>query len=228
VKEVGKIKATELGMQVYNIIIPRFSNIFEVSFTANMEKQLDKIETGRKVWQDVVREFYGPFDTTLNKTKKDVQKIKDSITQKVDKKCPKCQRPLVIKWGKYGKFLACSGFPECKYSENIEIEESEKKCPKCGRALIIRQGKFGKFLACPGYPECRYTENLSHDVPCPMCNGEVIIITTKRGRIYKCKQCDFSSFYAPVDEKCKKCGRGLVMKRTKKICPVCDSGKKRK
>ena len=156
-----------------------------------------------------------------------MNKIKESITEKVEKKCPKCQRPLLIKWGKYGKFLACSGFPECKYSENLEIEKSEKTCPKCGRNLIIRQGKFGKFLACPGYPECRYTENLSHDAPCPMCGKEVIIIATRRGKIFKCKECDFSSFYPPVKEKCSKCGKGLVAKRNKKVCPVCDKAKKK-
>lgn len=228
VKETGKTKATELGMQVYNIIIPRFSNIFEVSFTAKMEKKLDLVEAGRKLWQDVVREFYNPFVITLNKTKKEAKEIKESITQKVEKKCPKCHRPLVIRWGKYGKFLACSGFPECKYSENIEVEKSEKSCPKCGRTLIIRHGKFGKFLACSGYPECRYTENLGHDVPCPMCSGDVIIITTRRGKIYKCKQCDFSSFYPPIDKKCVKCGRGLLEKRNKKVCPVCDRILKKK
>ena len=228
VREKNKIVPTELGLQVYNIIIPRFSNIFEVSFTAKMEKELDQIEAGRKLWQEVVREFYDPFVISLDNTKKDAQKIKESITQKVDKKCPKCQRPLIVKWGKYGKFLACSGFPECKYSENIEVESSEKTCPKCGRALIIRHGKFGKFLACPGYPECRYTENLSHDAPCSMCGGEVIIIKTRRGRIFKCKQCDFSSFYPPINEKCPKCGKGLVERFSKKLCPVCDKTIKKK
>jgi len=227
-RENKKIMATELGLQVYNIIIPRFSDIFEVSFTARMEKELDRIEAGKKLWQDVVREFYDPFLITLNNTKKEMKKIKESITQKVEKKCPKCQRPLIIRWGKYGKFLACSGFPECKYSENIEVEKSEKKCPKCGRDLIIRHGKFGKFLACSGYPECRYTENIAHDTPCPMCGGEVIIITTRRGKIYRCKQCDFSSFYPPVDKKCPKCGRGLVEKRNKKVCPICDKIIKKK
>jgi len=226
--EQRKIRATELGMQVFGIIIPRFSNIFEVSFTAKMEKKLDQIETGKKLWQEVVREFYEPFVVTLNKTKKDAEKIKESITQKVEKNCPKCHRPLVVRWGKYGKFLACSGFPDCKYSENLEVEKSGKNCPKCGKVLIIRHGKFGKFLACSGYPECRYTENLGHDAPCPMCGGEVIIITTRRGKIYKCKQCDFSSFYAPTKEKCPKCGRGLLRKRVKMLCPVCDKVIKKK
>jgi len=227
-RESSKIFPTELGQQVYDIIVPRFSNIFEVSFTAKMEKELDQIESGRKLWQDVVREFYDPFLISLNNTKRDVEKIKESITQKVEKKCPKCQRPLVIKWGKYGKFLACSGFPECKYSENMEIEKSEKKCPKCGRELIIRHGKFGKFLACPGYPECRYTENIGHEAPCPMCGKEVIIIKTRRGQIFRCRECDFSSFYAPTKEKCANCGKGLLEKRNKKFCPVCDKITKKK
>lgn len=228
IRENSKIVPTELGMQVYDIIIPRFSNIFEVSFTARMEKELDMVETGKKLWQDVVRKFYDPFVVKLNNTKKEVAKIKESITEKIEKNCPKCQRPLVIRWGRYGKFLACSGFPECKYSENIEVEKTEKKCPQCGRTLIVRHGKFGKFLACSGYPECRYTENLAHDVPCPMCGGEMIIITTRRGKVYRCKQCDFSSFYPPLDKKCPTCGKGLLAKRKKEICPVCDNIVKKK
>ncbi len=227
-RETNKIKPTELGEQVYKIIIPRFANIFEVSFTAKMEKELDKIELGRKLWQDVVREFYDPFVITLNKAKKEAGQIKESITQKTDKNCPKCQRPLVIRWGKYGKFLACSGYPECKYSENLEIEKSERKCPKCGRELIIRHGRFGKFLACPGYPECRYTENLAHDAPCPMCNGEMFVMGTRRGKIFRCRTCDFSSFYPPVNEKCPVCGKGMVAKRGKNVCPFCDKLIKKK
>jgi DNA topoisomerase-1 len=228
IRENGKVQPTELGIQVYKIIIPRFATVFEVPFTARMEKELDQIETGKKLWQDVVREFYDPFIVILSNTKKEVTKIKESITEKVKKKCPKCQRPLIIRWGKYGKFLACSGFPECKYSENLEVEKSEKKCPKCGRDLIVRHGKFGKFLACSGYPECRYTENLAHDAPCPLCGGDVIIITTRRGKMYRCKQCEFSIFYPPIDTKCPHCGRGMVLKRNKPACPVCDNLIKKK
>lgn len=228
IKEKSKIQATELGLQVYEVIIPRFSNIFEVSFTAKMEKELDRIEAGTKLWQDVIREFYDPFVINLNKMKEEVEKIKESISQKVEKNCPKCGRSLVIKWGRYGKFLACSGFPECKYSESLEIEKSERKCPDCGKHLTIRHGKFGKFLACSGYPDCRYTENLAHDAPCPMCHGDVIIIKTRRGNVYKCKQCDFSTFYPPTKDRCPQCEHGMVMKRGKKVCPVCTGLIKKK
>jgi len=228
IKTEAKIKATELGLQVYDIIIPRFSNIFEVAFTARMERELDQIEIGKKPWRKVVQEFYDPFVAKFNKTKQEVEEIKASISKEVEKKCPKCGRPLVIKWGKYGKFLACSGFPECRYSENLVVEKSEKKCPQCGKELIVKNGRFGKFLACSGYPGCRYTENLSHDVACPLCSGNVIIITTRRGKIYKCKECDFSSFYPPIDEQCEKCGRRLLQKRDKKFCVVCDKKTRKK
>lgn len=227
-KEKSKIQATELGLQVYDVIIPRFSNIFEVTFTAKMEKELDQIEAGNKLWQDVIREFYEPFVVNLEKTKEEAEKIKAEITETVEKKCPKCQRPLVVRWGRYGKFLACSGFPECKHSENLEVETSDRKCPDCGKNLITRHGKFGKFLACSGYPECRYTENLMHDAPCPMCHGNVIIIKTRRGNVYKCKQCDFSAFYAPTKDRCPQCEHGMVLKRGKKVCPVCTNLIKRK
>lgn len=221
-KENGKIMPTELGFEVYKIVIPKLSNIFDVTFTARMEEELDRVEAGKKIWQDVVKEFYAPFVISLDKAKQESDKIKESITQKVDKQCPKCQQPLVVRWGKYGKFLACSGFPECKYSENLAFEKSDRKCPKCGRDLIIRHGKFGEFLACSGYPDCRYTENKTHASPCPICSGEISIITGRRGKLYRCKACGFSSFYPPTDEKCEKCGKGLVQKKNKRICPVCS------
>lgn len=228
IKNAGRITPTELGLQVYKIIIPRFPHVFAVSFTAKMEKEFDQVENGMKKWQSVVREFYEPFVVSLNDVKKEADKLKEELIEKVDKTCPKCQRPLVIRWGKYGKFLACSGFPECKHSENIVVEKSNKKCPECGRELIIRHGKFGKFLACSGYPECRHTENMVHDVPCRACGAEMIIISTKRGKIFKCKQCEFSSFYPPVNEKCPTCGKGMIAKRGKNYCPDCQKPKKKK
>ncbi|UCF69901.1 MAG: type I DNA topoisomerase [candidate division WOR-3 bacterium] len=228
VKSEGRISPTELGIQVYKIIIPRFPNIFAVSFTAKMEKEFDQVENGTKSWQNVVREFYDPFVVSLNDVKKEADKLKEKFTEKVNKTCPKCDSPLIIRWGKYGKFLACSGFPDCKYSENIIVEKSNKKCPECNRELIIRHGRFGKFLACSGYPECRHTENMVHDVPCRECGAEMIIIATKRGKVFKCKQCDFSSFYPPIDEKCPTCGKTMLAKRGKSFCPDCHKPKKKK
>ncbi len=221
-KEDGKICPTELGFEVYKIIIPRFSNIFEVSFTARMEEELDRVESGRKNWQEVVREFYEPFRMILNKAEAETEEIKEKTQKKIEKLCPRCQRPLILRWGKYGRFLACSGFPECKYGENYEMEISEESCPKCGRQLVIKHGKFGIFLACSGYPDCKYTKNLTHEVPCPICGGEVIIFTNRRGKTYKCKKCGFSSFYPPVKERCPKCNKGMVLRKTKLLCPVCD------
>jgi DNA topoisomerase-1 len=226
-KQAGRITPSELGRQVYKIIIPRFPDVFAVSFTAKMEKEFDQIENGIKSWQHVVREFYEPFVADLNSIKEDADKIKEEIVEKVDKKCP-LGHPMVVKWGRYGKFLACSLYPEHKYTENIENEKSDKKCPNCGRELIVRQGRFGKFLACPDYPTCRYTENLPHDAPCRSCGGEVIIISTRRGKIYKCKQCGESSFYPPTNEKCPSCGKGMVMKQGKAFCPDCSKPKGKK
>jgi len=221
-REAGKIVPSELGFEVYKIIIPKLSNIFDVSFTARMEEELDQVEAGKKVWQDVVREFYDPFVVSLDTAKKESEKVKENMTPVVDKQCPKCQKPLIVRWGKYGKFLACSGFPECKYSENLAVEKTDRKCPKCGRDLIVRHGRFGEFLACSGYPDCRYTENKTHSTPCPICSGDVSVISGKRGKLYRCKACGFSSFYPPVDEKCTICGKGLVQKKNKRVCPVCS------
>lgn len=228
IKNEARIAPTELGRKVYEIIIPRFPNIFAVSFTAKMEKEFDQVENGMKAWQNVVREFYDPFVVKLNDAKKEAEKLKEETVEKTDKKCPKCGRPIIIRWGRYGKFLACSGFPECKHSENLIEEKSNKKCPECDRELITRHGRYGKFLACSGYPECRHTENVAHDVPCRNCGAEMVIISTKRGKIFKCKSCDFSSFYPPVNEKCPTCGKGMVSKRGKNFCPDCHKPKKKK
>lgn len=221
IKNNGKLVPAELGRAVYNIIIPRFNNIFEIPFTARMEEELDQVEAGKKKWQEVVKAFYGPFEVNLNSAQADVENIKKKIQQTVEKKCQKCGRPMVIRWGKYGKFLACSGFPECKYSENLEAKLTNKICPKCGSNLVIKKGKFGEFLACSGYPECKYTENLSHDVPCPICGGTVLIFSGKRGKVYKCKECGFSTFYPPIDKKCPVCGKGMVAKKNKPFCLNC-------
>ncbi len=221
-KTNGKIVPTELGFEVYKIIIPRFTNIFDIAFTAKMEEELDLVEAGKKKWQDVVREFYEPFETEMQTARADAESIKRNVQQTVEKNCPKCGRPMVTRWGKYGKFLACSGFPECKYSENLEIQFSKKNCPKCGRVLVVKKGKFGEFLACSGYPECKHTENLSHDIPCPVCSGTVLIFSGKRGKLYKCRDCGFSSFYPPIENKCSKCGKGMVLKKNKPLCPNCD------
>lgn len=221
IKNNGKLVPAELGQEVYNIIIPRFNNIFEIPFTARMEEELDQVEAGKKKWQDVVREFYEPFETSLNSAQADAENIKKNIQQTVEKICQKCGRPMVVRWGKYGKFLACSGFPECKYSENFEVKLTNKVCPKCGNNLVIKKGKFGEFLACSGYPECKYTENLSHDVSCPICGGDILIFSGKRGKIYKCKQCGFSSFYPPIDKKCPVCGKGMVVKKNRPFCLNC-------
>jgi DNA topoisomerase-1 len=210
IKNEGRIAPTELGRKVYEIIIPRFPNIFAVSFTAKMEKEFDQVENGMKTWQNVVREFYDPFVVKLNDAREEAEKLREETVEKTDKKCPKCGRPMIIRWGRYGKFLACSGFPECD------------------RDLITRHGRFGKFLACSGYPECRHTENVAHDVPCRNCGAEMVVISTKRGKIFKCKSCDFSSFYPPVDEKCPSCGKGMVSKRGKNFCPDCQKSKKKK
>ncbi len=222
IRESGKIVPTELGTEVYKIVIPRFSNIFEVTFTAKMEEELDLIEAGTKQWQDVIAEFYDPFLVSLNKFKSETDQLRDEHTIKVDKQCPKCGKFMIVRWGRYGKFLACSGFPDCKYAENLDVEKTDKKCPKCGQDLILRHGKFGEFLACSGYPDCKYTENKSHDRPCPICGGNVIILKSRRGRIYRCQACDFSSFYPPTDGQCPVCGKGMIQKKNKKACPVCE------
>lgn len=155
-RDRGHLIPTELGMIVNNILVQRFTDIFALPFTANMEEELDQVEEGKKAWQAVVKEFYTPFVIEVKKFETMAPEIKKSLATKTDKTCPRCGHALIVKWGRYGKFYSCEKFPECKYTE--PFEQQVKTCPKCNSYMTLRTGKYGKFYACTKYPECRHTE----------------------------------------------------------------------
>lgn len=155
-KEKKALYPTELGRIVNEVMKKSFSDIVNVEFTAQMEENLDKIEQGNKVWVDVVREFYGDFEKEVEKATQELEhvKLEDPVS---DVPCDKCGKMMVIKTGKYGKFLACPGYPECKNTKPI-IEEVGADCPLCGNALIYRKTKTGKkYVACSNYPDCKFS-----------------------------------------------------------------------
>lgn len=229
---------TELGETVNRILVNNFPDIFTVDFTARMENQLDDIEAGEREWNKVVEEFYHPFSHSLEAINERRAEIKREITEKTGEKCEKCGGDLVYKWGRNGKFIACSNFPRCRNTKPLNQEEkppdreTDKTCPKCGSKLLIKQGRYGEFLGCSNYPKCKHIEPISLGVKCPRedCSGEIIQRRSKRGKVfYGCTnypKCDFVSWNLPVNQKCPDCGNPYLERRVRKagestVCPVC-------
>jgi len=182
---------TEIGILVNNLLVKHFPEIIDISFTAKMEEDLDKIANGEKNYVLVLKEFYQPFKANLEKKYKEVSK-KDLI-EKTEKKCPKCGSKMVIRLGKFGKFYACSNFPKCKYTENLKENNLKIKCPKCGQGEIVeKRTKKGKiFYGCSNWPKCDFAlwDKPTGEI-CPKCGS--LLVQTKRKQI-KCsnKDCDF-------------------------------------
>ena len=188
-REKRNLYPTELGLLVNDILIPRFKRIFEIGFTREMEEELDKIEAGKEEWQKVVRGFYNPFIKEVKGVEEEIGEIREKIIEETDRVCPKCGKRLVIRWGRYGKFYACSGFPECDYRESIEETiQVKEKCPQCGKPLVLRDGRYGKFYACSGFPECKYTRPMEDkiDKVCPKCGRPLRVKISKYGKFLAC------------------------------------------
>ncbi len=213
---------TELGKTVNRILILSFPDIFNVKFTAEMEEELDRIETGGN-WQQVVHDFYTPFNAALQEVEGRRKELKQEALQPVGRQCPECGKDLVYRWGKRGRFISCTGFPECHYSENIEktpqIEVSEK-CPKCGGEMMVREGKYGRFLGCKNYPKCRGVLPLMTGHKCPEenCDGNLVERRSKKGKVfYACDRypdCRFTSWNPPIDGPCPKCNAPTLFEKS--------------
>lgn len=224
----------DVGMVVSDLLVDHFSRYVDYNFTAGLEEELDQVSRGEKQWKPLLKEFWEPFVTLLKQKEGEVQKS-DLTTEATDELCPECSKPLVVKLGKRGKFIACSGFKEgCKYTRNIsgdniaEAEEpvvSDEKCDKCGAPMLVKDGRYGKYLACSGYPACKNIQPLvkpkSTGVVCPECKeGELTEKKSRYGKMfYSCNrypQCKFALWDLPVERKCPKCGFPLLVKKITK------------
>ncbi|GAA0069402.1 type I DNA topoisomerase [Clostridium sardiniense] len=183
-REKKNLIPTELGFIVNNIICEYFKQIADVDFTASMERNLDHIEEGEIQWKSVVGEFFEPLKHSLEKAEKEMAKvvIEDEVS---DVPCDKCGRMMVIKKGRYGKFLACPGYPECKNAKPI-VEEIKAPCPKCARKVLAKRSKKGKrFYGCSGYPECDFVSwNEPVEKKCPECNSYMVKKYSKKSGDY--------------------------------------------
>ena len=231
-----RLAPTEIAIIVIKLLVEHFSDIVDYNFTAEMEDDLDRIADGKKTWQPIIKEFYEPFIANLEKKEKELDKKKITETA-TDEKCEKCDSPMVIKLGRFGKFLACSNYPDCKSTKPInekgEIEEPEttdEKCETCGADMMFKHGRFGKFLACSNYPKCKTTKQVNKEVgiKCTKCDkGQMVEKRSKRGKtFFSCDQypkCEHAVWTKPTGEFCPECKQLLLFAAKDKVkCEECD------
>jgi len=218
-----KLAPTELGIVVNDVLVPRFANVFETGFTREMEQELDMVEEGKEKWQEVVDRFYKPLKEDLDQVESNAAEIKQGLRKELDERCPECGKPLAERWGRFGKFVACSDYPECKYVKKDPVKLLEEKCPECGRPLVERKSRFGMFRACSGYPECKYVkkeprQEMKVGDKCPQCGKPLVEKRGRFGTFVACPgypECRFMVRGAKpepkvLDEKCPECGKNLV------------------
>jgi DNA topoisomerase-1 len=222
-RERRTLSPTQLGMEVTDLLLPFFKDIMDVEFTAQMESELDKVEEGEIKWSDAVQDFYTPFQKDLKAAEKGMPELKGGV--ETGEACPECGEPLKERWGRFGKFIACSAYPECKYKKNLpgnerpEDEPTDEKCPTCERPMVIKHGRFGKFIACSGYPECKTTKPITLGIACPEtgCKGEIVERRSRKGRtFFGCSaypDCKFVLWQRPVQEPCPKCAAPFLTER---------------
>lgn len=234
-----KLYATDLGIQVNDLLVKYFPEIFNVKFTARMEEELDTIASGKQDYLKVMQDFYEPFHHANEKAHSLASNIKKSLQEKTDQLCELCGRPMIVKWGRNGRFMACTGYPECRNTKPL-AEDQEKhqhvvgvKCELCGGDMVVKGGKFGTFLGCSTYPACKNTKPISMGIKCPKCKeGDLIERRTKKRKrtFYGCSKypaCDFASWDKPMNEPCPLCGNSFVVMKYSQtkgeyvICPEC-------
>lgn len=225
--EEKKFIPSEIGMIVNDLLVEHFADVVDYQFTAKMEDDLDEVASGDKKWVPLITEFYDPFIKNIKDKEKSLVKDEIMKPEMLKEKCPECGAGLMVRHGRFGKFVACSGYPKCKYSRPLEEKGGEvandkgklesiskaetQKCEKCGGAMILKEGRFGQFMACENYPKCKNTKTIvqSSGIKCPDCEkGEVIQRRTKRGRVFwgcsNYPECKYASWEDPSKPKTEK------------------------
>jgi len=230
--EQARIHPTELGILVNELLVQNFPKIMDVEFTASMEDQLDQIEEGKLNRIETLKEFYAPFEKDLKDATKKMRNVKTEF-EPTDEVCDKCGAPMVIRWGRNGRFLACTKYPDCKNTSNVngdkngnggangqaEAKPLDIACEKCGKPMVLKEGRFGKFLGCSGYPECRTTMPFSTGIACPEegCKGSLAEKRTKKGKaFYGCSKypsCKYAIWDRPIAEECPQCGSKFLVEK---------------
>ena len=222
-----RFQPTPQGEIVWQVLKRCFPDVFEVGFTAQMETELDKVEEGDLAWQRVLEDFWGPFSRALAAVDIDrlIHDVHD-LSELPKEKCPNCGGPLIVKSGRFGPYIACAKYPECRFSRplaknKVPDRPSDEKCQECGAPMVIKTGRYGEFLACTRYPKCKHTRPVPLGVKCPKCGvGDLAERRTRKGRNFfgclRYPDCDYSTWNHPVPVACPSCGFvGMEEKQTK-------------
>jgi DNA topoisomerase-1 len=237
-KEGGRFQPTELGKVVTDLLLESFDDIFEVKYTARMEEELDEIEEGKLDWRVAMAEFYEKFDRDLKHAEEHMTDIK-RMEKPTDLTCEKCGKALVIKWGRHGSFIACTGYPDCTYTRELPVDLTdvvkadlaeqgdEEYCENCGRPMVLKKGRFGTFLACTGYPDCKTTKQIGGqqkkpdqplDEKCPNCGSHLVLKTGRFGEFTACSDYPACKYVKQktIGVKCPECSEGEISERRSK------------
>ena len=233
--EQKKFFPEDVGMVVNKFLVEHFRQYVDYHFTAHLEDDLDAVSRGEKTWIPLMESFWKPFRETVTEKEKSTSRA-DVTSEATDETCPDCSKPLVNKLGRFGRFLACSNYPECRYARNIKKEGEEDKpvaepvmteelCEKCGKNMMIKEGRYGKYMACSGYPKCRNNQPLEKPkdtgITCPRCNkGTYLEKKSRRGKIfYSCSgypKCKNAIWNEPIAEPCPLCNAPFVTRKVTK------------
>ncbi len=231
VKEERRFQPTDIGKLVNQLLIKGFPNILDTQFTAKMEDQLDGIAEGKSDWVGVLSAFYEPFTHALEAAPDVMYQARKEMEEESDEVCEKCNGKMVIRWGRYGRFLGCSNYPECRNIKRLteddvpppEVEPTDETCDKCGSPMVVKTSRAGgKFLACTGYPKCKNAKPINIGVDCPEadCDGYIGERRSKRGKVfYGCSnypKCNFVSWDKPVNKECPECQAPFLVEKTTK------------
>jgi DNA topoisomerase I len=233
-KEGGKFAPTELGTVVTDLLLESFGDIFDVLYTARLEGELDEIEDGKMDWRDAMGEFYEKFSADLERAAVQMTDIK-RMEKPTDFICDKCGKAMVIKWGRHGSFIACTGYPECTStrelpttaSEDLGEQGEDEYCPNCGRPMVLKKGRFGQFMACTGYPDCKTTRQLGQaekkpdtvlEEACPQCGKNLVMKSGRFGEFTACSDYPTCKYVKQktVGVKCPECHEGDIIERRSK------------
>jgi DNA topoisomerase-1 len=231
-KENNSLHPTQLGTTVSDLLAQFFTDIMNPDFTAQMEEKLDEVSQGERDWVPMLQEFYAPFAQELLDANENMPRVKPD-DEATDEVCENCGLPMVIKTGRFGRFLACTGYPQCRTTRQLKEEgseavadvETDEVCELCGKPMVLKTGRYGKFIACSSYPACKNTHPMKTGAACPTCGGDLVERGSRRGVFYGCSnypECKYTSNRRPLPDPCPECQGLMVVNRDgSHACTVC-------